>query len=100
MKEFNDDGEPVFSENWGKYYDKEKDKYIGPDGKELVGYFLEKQIAMREHIMLLVLQDWLGLTSKGRVKKSDIEDDEVVMVVDKSLFKHPQDDLYNLSQKN
>ena len=100
VKEFNDDGEPVFSENWGKYYDKEKDKYIGPDGKELVGYFLEKQIAMREHIMLLVLQDWLGLTSKGRVKKSDIEDDEVVMVVDKSLFKHPQDDLYNLSQKN
>ena len=95
---FDEDDQPIFSEDWEKYFDKEKKKYIGPDGKELVGYFLEKQIAKREHIMLLVLQDWLGLNAKGQVRKSESEDDEIVMVVDKSLFKHPQDDLYGLSK--
>ena len=49
--------------------------------------------------MLLVIQDWLGLNGKGHVKKSDSEDEDVVMVVDKTLFKHPQDDLYALSKK-
>ncbi len=96
---FDEDDQPIFSEDWQKYFDKEKKKYIGPDGNELVGFFLEKQIAKREHIMLLVIQDWLGLNGKGHVKKSDSEDEDVVMVVDKTLFKHPQDDLYALSKK-
>ena len=80
------DGQPIYSEDWDSIYDKDKDKYL-IDGKEVEGYFLEKQIAKREGIILKIIQHWLGLTSQETVKGKKIIDD--------NLFTHPQEKLYN-----
>ena len=81
-----EDGKPVYSEDWDAIYDKDKNKHL-IDGKEVEGYFLEKQIAKRESIILKIIQHWLGLTGQETVKGRKIIDD--------NLFTHPQEKLFN-----
>ena len=46
-----EDGKPVYSEDWDAIYDKDKNKHL-IDGKEVEGYFLEKQIAKEKVLSL------------------------------------------------
>jgi len=85
VKELDGEGQPVFSEDWDAIYNKDKEGFYIKN-KKAVGYFLEKQIAQREHTILLVLQNWLGLKSKGKV--------EGKTVIDSDLFRHPQSGLF------
>ncbi len=92
---FDEEENPEFSEDWDDLdYDKKKG-FLNENGEQILGYFLEKQIAKREHIMLLIIKDWLGMNTKGYVEKEIDGKKTKVMVSDKSLFLHPQDGFFN-----
>ena len=87
---------PEFSENWDEIYNEEKKDYYINDELAL-GYFMEKQIAKREHIMLLVIQKWLGLTGKGKIKQTVGEKQTTKTISEDTLFKHPQEGTFSCS---